>query len=84
MSKPSDKNKPQNKPSGSPNDNLKAIAKYSGIAFQMGAITFLGAWGGTKLDVYFGFEKNILTGVLTILAVFAAVYLAVKDFMKMK
>jgi hypothetical protein len=84
MSKPSDKNHPQNKPSVAPNDNLKAIAKYSGIAFQMGAITFLGAWGGTRLDAYFGFEKNILTAILTILAVVLAVYLSIKDFLKMK
>jgi len=50
----------------------------------MGAITFLGAWGGTRLDAYFGIQNDILTALLTILSVFLAVYLAVRDFLKMK
>jgi len=60
----------------------KNFLQYSGMAFQLGATIFLGAWGGTRLDAYFGFEKHILTGVLTILSVVVAVYFAIKDLIK--
>jgi len=64
------------------NKGLKSYAKYSGIAFQMGAIIFLGTWGGYKLDQFFNFEKHILTLILSILSVVIAVYTAIKDFLK--
>ena len=64
------------------NKSLKSYAKYSGIAFQMAAIIFLGTWGGYKLDEYFGFKKHILTLILSLLSVVIAIYYAVKDFIK--
>ena len=64
------------------NKPLKSYAKYSGIAFQMGAIIFLGTWGGYKLDQYFNFESHILTLILSIVSVFLAIYFAIKDFIK--
>ena len=47
------------------NKSLKSYAKYSGIAFQMAAIIFLGTWGGYKLDSYFGFSNHVLTLILS-------------------
>lgn len=66
------------------NRSLKSYAKYSGMAFQMAAIIFLGTWGGYKLDNYFGFSNHILTLILSILSVVLAIYFAVKDFIKKK
>ncbi|NPA68161.1 MAG: AtpZ/AtpI family protein [Chlorobi bacterium] len=64
------------------NKSLKNYAKYSGIAFQMAAVIFLGTWGGYKADEYFGFESHVLTLILSILSVILAIYYAVKDFLK--
>ena len=63
-------------------NTLKSYAKYSGIAFQMGAIIFLGTWGGYKLDNYFNFENHILTLILSMVSVFLAIYTVIKDFIK--
>jgi len=62
--------------------SLKNYAKYSGIAFQMAAIIIIGTLGGYKLDQYFGFEKHILTLILSLLSVILAIYTAIKDFLK--
>jgi len=63
-------------------NSLKNYAKYSGIAFQMAAVIFLGTWGGYKLDAFFKFESHILTLILSLLSVILAIYVAVKDFIK--
>ena len=63
-------------------NSLKNYAKYSGIAFQMAAVIFLGRWGGYKLDTFFKFESHILTLILSLLSVILAIYVAVKDFIK--
>jgi F0F1-type ATP synthase assembly protein I len=64
------------------NKELNDYAKYSGIAFQMVAIIALTTWGGIKLDKLAGFETPVFTIVLSLLGVFAAIYTAVKDFIK--
>jgi F0F1-type ATP synthase assembly protein I len=64
------------------NKGLNDYAKYSGIAFQMLAIIALTTWGGIKLDKLAGFEKPVFTVILSLLGVFAAIYTAVKDFIK--
>lgn len=63
-------------------DSLNNYAKYSGIAFQMAAVIFLGTWGGYKLDSYLNFENHILTVILSLLSVVLAIYVVVKDFLK--
>ena len=45
-------------------------------------IILVTTWGGTKLDKLAGFEKPIFTIILSLLGVFAAIYTAVKDFLK--
>ncbi len=64
------------------NKGLNDYAKYSGIAFQMIAVIGLTVWGGIKLDKLAGFEKPVFTIILSLLGVFAAIYTAVKDFIK--
>ncbi len=63
-------------------NSLSNYAKYSGIAFQMAAVIFVGTWGGYKLDALFKFENHILTLILSLLSVVLAIYVAVKDFLK--
>jgi len=64
------------------NKGLNNFAKYSGIAFQMIGIILITTWGGTKLDKLTGFETPVFTIVLSLLGVFAAIYTAIKDFIK--
>jgi len=61
---------------------IKDFARYSGMAFQMVGIILVTTWGGIKLDELIGFEKPVLTIILSLLGVFAAIYTAVKDFIK--
>ena len=64
----------------SKNDNLKNnlnnYAKYSGVAFEMLGIIFLGVWGGIKLDTILD-TKPLLTLVLSLGSVAAAMYLII-------
>ncbi len=64
------------------NKGINNFAKYSGIAFQMIGIILITSWGGTKLDSLMGFEKPVFTIILSLLGVFAAIYTAIKDFIK--
>jgi F0F1-type ATP synthase assembly protein I len=75
---------PQRKrnPKKQQNKGIKDFARYSGIAFQMFGIILVTTWGGMKLDKLTGFEKPVFTIVLSLLGVFAAIYTAVKDFIK--
>lgn len=54
--------------------------KYSGMAFQMGIVILLGALAGRQLDAYFHTPKPYLTVLCSLLAIFAALYLTLKDF----
>jgi len=63
-------------------NSLNSYAKYSGIAFQMAGVIFLGTWGGYKLDELFKLEDHILTVILSLVSVVLAIYVAVKDFLK--
>jgi len=64
------------------NKGFSDYARYTGIAFQMGVIIFLTTWGGIKLDQLAGFSKPVFTIILSLLGVFAAIYTAIKDFLK--
>lgn len=55
------------------------------MAFQMLAIIGLGLYAGIKVDEWLGMKKiPVFTLVLTLLSVFAAIYLMVKDQLKKK
>lgn len=64
------------------NKGLSNYARYTGIGFQMAAIIFLTTWGGIKLDDLAGFSNPVFTIILSLLGVFAAIYTAIKDFLK--
>jgi len=65
----------QNKP-------FSNYAKYSGLAFQMGAVIAVAVWGGVKLDKLMETNKPVFTVILSLLGVFTAIYVAIKDFIK--
>jgi F0F1-type ATP synthase assembly protein I len=64
------------------NKGLYDFGKYSGMAFQMIAIILVTTWGGIQLDKIAKFHTPVFTIILSILGVFAAIYTAVKDFIK--
>lgn len=61
-------------------DNGKAYMKYSGMAFQMGAIILVGVFFGKKLDAYFETEPYLLVA-MALFSIFAALYSTLKDLM---
>lgn len=58
--------------------------KYSGMAFQMGAIITIGVFGGKKLDSWLELKTPIFTLILSLVSVSAAIYVSIKDFLKPK
>jgi F0F1-type ATP synthase assembly protein I len=75
---PSKKKNPKNLQ----NKGLKDFSRYSGIAFQMIGIILITVWGGVKLDKLTGWHTHVFTIILSLLGVFAAIYTAIKDFIK--
>jgi F0F1-type ATP synthase assembly protein I len=64
------------------NKGLNDFARYSGMAFQMIAVILVTTWGGIELDKLAKLHTPVFTIILSILGVFAAIYTAVKDFIK--
>jgi F0F1-type ATP synthase assembly protein I len=64
------------------NKGLNDFGRYSGMAFQMIAIILITTWGGIELDKLLKFNTPVFTIVLSLLGVFAAIYTALKDFIK--
>jgi len=64
------------------NSGLKSYAKYSGMAFQMIAIILICVYAGVKLDEITNRQKPIFTMIFSLLGVFAALYISLKDFIK--
>jgi len=50
----------------------------------MGVIILITTWGGIKLDKVTGNEKPVFTIILSLLGVFTAIWIAIKDFIKKK
>lgn len=61
---------------------LKAYARYTSIAFQMLVIILAGVFGGRELDKWLEWGFPVFTLVLTILAVFFAIYTVIKDLLR--
>jgi hypothetical protein len=50
------------------------------MGFQMIIIILLFYWAGSKLDQRSASEKPVYTAILTVLGVFAGLYIVLKDF----
>ncbi|XLS29320.1 AtpZ/AtpI family protein [Flavobacteriaceae bacterium M23B6Z8] len=67
-----------------PKNKLDNYAKLSGIAFQMIAIIGAGAFAGIKLDEKYPNKYSVYTIVLSLLSVFIALYLIIKQVSNLK
>jgi hypothetical protein len=78
-----DKNQP-NEPKENQKQSLNALARYSGMVFQIGipivVFLFIGKW----LDAKFPMKFPLFTAVLTIVGVFLGMYLVVRELLKQK
>lgn len=74
----------QNNDSDKTKESLQGYAKYSNMAIQMFAIIGIGVFGGYKLDGWLNLKFPVFTVILSVLAVFGAIYLSVKDLLKVK
>jgi ATP synthase protein I len=63
-------------------EGLSNFAKYSGLGIQMIVIILITVWGGIKLDKLFALHTPVFTIILSLIGVFAAIYTAIKDFIK--
>lgn len=54
------------------------------MGFQMIVVILLFYWAGSKLDERSSVEKPVYTAILTVLGVFAGLYLVLKDFIGKK
>jgi len=83
MEDPIQKKKPRKAREKNPeNSGLSDYAKYTTLGVQMIVIILVTMWGGIKLDKLFGLKTPVFTIILSLLGVFAAIYTAVKDFIK--
>jgi ATP synthase protein I len=83
MEEPTQKKKPRKSlEENQENNGLKDYARYTGLGVQMIVIILVTVWGGIKLDKLFGLQTPVFTVILSLLGVFAAIYTAVKDFIK--
>lgn len=57
--------------------------RFTGLAFQMGGLIALGAWGGSELDIWSGNQKPIYTIVFCLLAIAISLYLIIKEALKL-
>lgn len=68
----------------SPQKQPNAYIKYTNMAIQMAAIIGIGSWGGYKLDEYYKNETPVFTIVLSLVSIFAAMYVSLKDLISPK
>jgi hypothetical protein len=63
---------------------LNPYLKYSTLAFQIGGIIILGVWLGDWLDATYRpqAETPVYTIIFSLLFVFIALYVSLKDFIK--
>ncbi len=59
-----------------------ALARYSGMAFQIGGSVVIGVVVGKWLDKQFEAHHDVFTILFSILGVFAGLYLVIKDIIK--
>jgi F0F1-type ATP synthase assembly protein I len=72
----------EQQPSKKEKKTLNTYARYSTIAFQMIVIMLAGVFGGRELDKLVEWQFPFFTLILTILAVFLAIYTVIKDFIR--
>lgn len=64
-------------------NQLQKYLRFSGVAIQMGAVIAMGALGGRWIDERQGNETPGWTIGLSLFAVFASLYLVIKEVIKL-
>lgn len=64
-------------------EQFNVYLRFSTVAIQMGAIITAGALGGQWLDSYYQLEFPIFTLCLSLLCVGFALYLVIREVLKM-
>lgn len=72
-------NKPINK-----KKQLNTYARFSGIAMQMGVTIAGGVWTGSWLDKRYEVYPQLFTIIFSLVAIFAALFLVIREVMRMK
>jgi len=62
---------------------IKNIVRFSGLAFQMGALITIGALVGQWIDDKQTSEFPLWTLILTLFAVFTSLYIVIREVLKM-
>ena len=68
-----------NKDKDNKGNPLRKYLALTGIAFEMGAIIFVFAYIGKKLDAYYQFEKNWCTLICILVGLILSLYLVIKQ-----
>jgi ATP synthase protein I len=71
------------KPADSKKNGSNLFLRFSGLAFQMGILIGLGAWGGTELDESYQNEKPVFTIILCLAAIAISLYLVIREASKL-
>ncbi len=64
------------------NRDIRNYARYSGLAFEMLGIIFLGTFAGVKIDARMSNDIPVFTIILSLFSVVAALYIVLKDLIK--
>jgi len=73
----------EKKPADPKKNGPNPFLRFSGLAFQMGILIGLGAWGGTELDAYYQNEKPVFTIILCLAAIAISLYLVIREASKL-
>lgn len=79
-----DRNQPKKEPKESRRQSLNAMARYSGMGFQIAATVIIGIISGKWLDSKFTMKFPVFTASLSIVGVFLGVYFVIRDLLKHK
>jgi len=79
-----DRNQPKKEPKENPNQSLNALARYSGMAFQIAATIIVCLFLGKWLDKVLSLKFPAFTVSLTIIGVFLGVYFVIRELLKTK
>lgn len=60
------------------NKGFNKFVRFSSLAFEMAIIITCGTYAGVWVDDYFKFNTPIFTIVLSLLSIFASLYLVIK------
>lgn len=63
---------------------LSGMARYSGVAFQMGVIIALFTWGGYEFDKWIGMSFPVFMSLGLLLGIALGMYLIIRVFVGKK